>query len=133
MKTHWTTENVNFLRDSRNRDRSLPQLTDDDGNEIELPTHWGVCPTCNGAGKHVSASIDCNGLSDEDFADDPDFAEDYRAGRYDVTCTTCGGRTTIQVVDYDRLTPAQHKLLHDHDRWEAEDRAYRIAEARMGC
>lgn len=130
---HWTTENVNFLRDSRNRDRSIPTLEDDDGNEIVLPVTWGVCPGCDGEGKHVNANIDCNGLTDEDFCDDPDFAEDYHSGRYDVQCTTCHGRTTIKTIDWDALTDLQRKLLEDHQRWEQEDFECRMAEARMGC
>lgn len=130
---HFTIENVNFLRDSRNQDRSIPVIEDEDGNEIALPTRWGVCPGCNGEGKHVNAAIDCSGLSAEDFDQAPDFAEDYFSGRYDVTCTTCGGRTTIQAIDYERLTPEQRARLEERDRWEAEERACRIAEARMGC
>lgn len=56
---------------------------------------WIICPTCNGEGKYVNPNIDSNGLSAEDFADDPDFAESYFKGDYDVSCRTCGGRGSI--------------------------------------
>ena len=52
---------------------------------------WTICPACEGEGKTVNPSIDANGLTAEDFADDPDFADDYRNGRYDVACRACGG------------------------------------------
>lgn len=52
---------------------------------------WIICPVCEGEGKHVNPNIDANGLSDDDFHDDPDFVEDYLSGVYDVGCNKCGG------------------------------------------
>jgi len=56
---------------------------------------WMICPTCKGEGCYVNPNIDSNGISGEDFADDPDFAEDYLSGAYDVQCATCKGRGSI--------------------------------------
>ena len=33
---------------------------------------WMICPICKGEGSYVNP-IDSNGLTGEDFADDPDF------------------------------------------------------------
>jgi len=56
---------------------------------------WIVCPVCEGEGKTVNPAIDCNGLTSEDFAEDPDFAEDYRSGVYDITCRACNGQRVV--------------------------------------
>ncbi len=74
-----------------------------DGNieftDVLLPVKCVVCPKCDGSGKHVNPSIDGNGLSAEDFAEDPDFAEAYFSGRYDVSCETCNGNNVIDEID----------------------------------
>lgn len=132
-------EDLNFASDARNCDRfdDAPVLytCDEAGNTVEkpLPTKWAVCSVCNGAGSHVNPSIDCNGLSAEDFAEDPDFADDYMAGTYDVPCNRCGGRTTERVVDLDALTPEELAAFEDQQRDEARDRAEHLAEIRAGA
>lgn len=67
--------------------------------EIELPAKWEVCGRCNGNGKHVNPAIDGNGLSREDFDEDPDFEESYFRGDYDMKCEECDGRTTVVEID----------------------------------
>lgn len=52
---------------------------------------WIICVVCDGEGSTVNPSIDGNGLTREDFDDDPDFAEEYMAGTYDIACRACGG------------------------------------------
>ncbi len=131
-------EDLNFARDQRNCELAKPPVlyfVDEDGcdSEVELPTHWVVCPVCEGKGKHVNPSIDCNGISPEAFAEDPDFAEDYMRGTYDQTCNKCGGRTTIPAVDLDALDDAQRKAYEQQLRDEADDRACYLAELRMGA
>lgn len=59
---------------------------------------WAICPLCSGHGKHVNPSIDASGISAEDFAEDPDFAEEYFSGGYDVTCAQCQGRGSVVVL-----------------------------------
>ena len=92
--------------------------------ERELPWKWDVCSTCDGKGTHVNPSIDANGLTADDFADDPDFAEDYWSGRYDQVCNECKGRTTVQVVDETRCS---HDLLEAYyaDQQALREEAYR--------
>jgi len=84
--------------------------------EIELPWNWGVCPVCNGSGTHVNPNIDRNGLSEQDFHDDPDLEQHYRSGLYDIQCNGCEGRTTVPVIDKKRADPAQLKQY-----WEQLD------------
>lgn len=71
----------------------------DPGETMEIPFRWAVCGVCDGRGKHVNPSIDCGGLTREDFDDDPDFAEAYHGGRYDVTCGECRGRRVVPELD----------------------------------
>lgn len=57
---------------------------------------WIICPACRGEGKGVNPSIDAHGLTAEDFADDPDFADDYCGGTYDVCCAACDGSGKVR-------------------------------------
>jgi hypothetical protein len=61
---------------------------------------WLICPVCDGEGKTVNPNIDAHGLTAEDFREDPDFAEDYKSGFYDITCAACNG---MRVVKQERL------------------------------
>jgi hypothetical protein len=113
---------------------------DEDENEIlhliDMPIRWEVCSLCNGKGSHVNPSIDCNGLSREDFDQDPDFAESYWRGDYDQTCNCCGGRTTEAVLDSGRLNNEQKQHLANLERQWQEEAEYQrecAAERRMGC
>ena len=77
--------------------------------DIVLPTCWAVCSVCNGEGKHVKLGIDGNGISTQEFNDDPDFADEYFSGAYDVTCNACRGRTTVRVVDETQMSEERIK------------------------
>jgi len=101
---------------------------DNDGEEIvkSVPIKFEVCPTCDGKGTHVNPSIDANGLSAEDFADDPDFAEAYHRGDYAVTCYGCNGRRVVPICMDDKVQQwidavIQTIALHDAEV-EAERR-----------
>lgn len=107
------------------------QVTDDRGDEreIELPGRFEVCPTCAGKGTRVNPAIDGNGLTAEDLAEDPDFAEGYFAGVYDIQCDRCGGQRVVEVVDVDtakHTCPEDLRLYQEHEieriRIEAEIR-----------
>ena len=89
---------------------------------------WIVCPVCEGNGKTVNPAIDCNGLTREDFMEDPDFAENYMSGMYDITCRGCGGK---RVVTEERIQELQ---AHAEERelaaredgvWEGGERDWR--------
>jgi hypothetical protein len=71
---------------------------------------WLLCPVCNGEGTTVNPNIDANGLTAEDFNEDPDFREDYMSGVYDITCAACNG---MRVVKMERLRELEQ---HAEDR-----------------
>jgi predicted methyltransferase len=79
----------------------------DEGEEVEHTVYlkFELCHLCEGRGSHVNPSIDSHGLSREDFDDDPDFAEDYMQGAYDVPCSICHGRRVEAVVDEHATKP----------------------------
>jgi len=108
---------------------------DDNGAVYEegLPMCWVVCPVCNGAGTHVNPSIDAGGISGEEFAEDPDFAEAYMAGEYDQQCNQCGGRSTIQAPDWDAMAVDTKRLYERQLAEEAADHACHMAELRAGA
>lgn len=87
---------------SRMRATVLIYGEDEDGEleeEVEVPIVYEVCPTCDGKGTHVNPSIDSHGISAEEFYEDPDFAEEYFSGSYDVACYECGGRNVVPEID----------------------------------
>lgn len=107
--------------------------SDDEGDyseEIELPAKWEVCGRCHGEGKHDPASFS-GGFSAEDFAEDPDFAEEYFKGSYDVSCEECHGRTTVLMIDEKSLTEEQRKQYETYMKQQYEAARYRSAERRL--
>ncbi len=75
---------------------------------------WQICPICDGDGTYVNPNIDSHGLTAEDFHEDPDFAEDYRSGVYDVSCQTCKGTGKLKAAE---VKETMERLSH-----AAEDR-----------
>jgi hypothetical protein len=99
----------------------------------EIPAAYSVCNTCEGKGKHVNPSIDSNGLTAEDFDQDPDFRENYFSGMYDVPCNECHGQRVSPDVDWKRMTSEDKKFVED---WIQEHYDYQREcdmERRMGC
>lgn len=107
------------------------ELWDEDGDEFEaeVPFKWDVCQTCNGKGKHVNPSIDSHGISPEEFDQDPDFAESYHRGDYDVPCYECGGRRVVAMPDEDT---DNGKLAVEKMQRQAEWAAEEAHERHMG-
>jgi len=145
-------ENLNIATDARSCDPAkIPTLImwccetcgelegfcDHEGEMVEvteqLPWRFEVCGLCRGNGKHVNPAVDAGGLTREDFDADPDFAEDYFSGTYDVTCARCSGKRVEQVIDHDALTKDQATALEVQAKAEAEYRAETLAELRAGC
>lgn len=94
-------------------------IIDDDDTEDARPEDlgkWMICPVCEGEGTTVNPNIDCNGLTHEDFAEDPDFREDYLSGVYNISCQACGGSG--------KLREGRLKELEQN----AEDRVMRARE-----
>lgn len=67
---------------------------------------WTICFVCRGDGHHVNPNIDANGISPEEFADDPDFAESYFGGDFDIGCSTCDGSGKLLTADLDDIADA---------------------------
>jgi len=101
--------------------------------EVTLPTKFKVCPRCSGKGTHVNPSIDGNGLTQEDFDQDPDFKADYLGGAYDVACYRCEGQRVIAVLDRAKCTKEQIKAYDNEREAIAEMDAIQAAERRFGC
>lgn len=97
--------------------------------DLELPGHYVVCHGCGGKGSHVNRAIDGNGISPEEFAEDPDFAEAYFSGRYDVPCEDCGGERVLAEVDLDRLPKKLRERVQDQIQAEAEYKAEKAHHA----
>ncbi len=126
-------ENYNIATDARSQEPAeKPVLYMDDGQEIELEMHYGVCPVCDGKGKHVNPAIDAGGLSEE-MMEDEEFLDGYQNGVYDVTCNRCDGKKVVPEVDWGALTDWQREMYEAQLEAEAGDEAERLAEIRMGC
>ena len=94
---------------------------DDDGEPIQrkISIHYVVCPVCDGRGSYVNPNIDRHGLTREDFDEDPDFAEDYMSGRFDIVCALCHGSNVI---------PEASKETEREELAAALDKAYEPPE-----
>jgi hypothetical protein len=117
---------------------TLPVLDEDDeetGETLAFPAKYEVCGTCNGKGTHVNPSIDCCGLTSEDFEDDPDFRENYMSGTYDVQCYECHGKRVVPEIDESKLSDKQKEVLKQWRHKKEYDYQYAresAAERRMG-
>ena len=74
---------------------------------------WMICPICDGDGTHVNPAIDAHGLTAEDFAEDPDFMEDYFSGMYDVRCKNCKGSGKVLTAEQEEREAAREDELED--------------------
>jgi hypothetical protein len=126
-------ENYNIATDARSQgEAKKPILYMDDGTEVELEMTLGVCPVCEGKGKHVNPAIDAGGLSQE-MQEDEEFLDGYMSGVYDVACNRCGGKRVVPEVNWDAMTEYQTELYEQQLDDEAGYEAERLAEIRMGC
>ncbi len=117
-------------------------VDDEEGDyeeEVWFPIKFEVCGGCSGKGTHVHRAIDENGISPDEFAEDPEFAEAYFGGRYDVQCQDCGGNNVMPYIDEDavKLLGAE-KIAHleayyDNQEADAAYDAECAAERRMGA
>lgn len=106
---------------------------ENDEKEYTVKIHFAVCPTCDGKGSHVNPSIDCNGISAEDFYNDRDFAEDYMQGMYDVPCYGCKGQRVVPEIDTKQtkkdVLELYYELIEDREQYLA----IQESERRMGA
>lgn len=101
-----------------------------------FPAKYEVCGLCDGIGSHVNPSIDAHGISANEFYDDPDFADSYFSGVYDVSCYRCNGNRVEPVINKDALDGKQkdsYKVFLKNQEEEVYYQAEREAEIRMGC
>jgi len=103
-------------------------------SEIEVPAKYEVCPECEGFGTELCCSLKGHAFSAEEMHEDPDFAEAYFRGDYDVPCSCCNGRTTVAVPDMTgqplSITKAWLRNQRFEREFEAEQAAIRALHAR---
>lgn len=102
------------------------------GAEVEhaLPAKFELCSRCEGRGTHVNPAVDGNGITPEQFAEDPDFEESYFSGVYDVACERCHGNRVVPVVDESRCKPELLKAYNTQQKEEADYQAMCASERR---
>ena len=76
---------------------------DDEMFIINIPVQVQVCSTCRGKGSTVNPSIDCGGISPYEFEEDPEFADGYFSGMYDIQCPECKGLRVTGHVDLNTM------------------------------
>ena len=104
-------------------------FTDDGGErELDLPGRWEICDRCRGAGSHDHPAFS-NGLTQEDFDEDPDFKGDYLAGCYDVRCDECEGSGKVIVPDVASMRFNDRRLVVQCRRQQRELARDRAADA----
>lgn len=113
--------------------RLIDEEDDEDGTGVvSVKVRYEVCSTCQGKGSHVNPSVDCDGLTADDFAEDPDFADDYMSGAYDVQCYGCHGNRVELVIDEEHMDEGVLDRVHKKMHQDALDRAQEAHERRMG-
>jgi hypothetical protein len=106
---------------------------DAEGNEVVdlLPARWKICDRCHGNGTHDPDAFS-NGFTTEELYEDPDFAEAYFEGRYDVACEeNCNGGK-IMVIDEDNCNPELLAAYRRQQEFEYNYKREREHERRMG-
>jgi len=94
---------------------------------------WAICSRCDGHGTIVNPSVDGNGLTQEDFDEDPDFREAYFGGVYDIACPDCESGK-VRVPNMAALTFSEKRELvrkRQSERFHAEWAREREREYRM--
>lgn len=129
------------MHDRMNADRGYFHTTksqawisfcEEQGLDLRTVTKNALCPRCDGEGKRALHGI---ALTGSDLAEmgDPDFMENYMAGRYDTTCDDCNGEKVVRVPNEEALTPEQlqawRKWLRDVRSANAES----LMEMRAGA
>jgi len=152
VKMNWRQhiEDMNYYNDRRVRAMEAePLFTDvneksmtanftyenDDGEEVVKQVHlrFEVCDLCEGRGKVVNPSVDCGGLTSADFDADPDLAEEYTSGTYDIDCPQCKGKRVVPVLDISATSADLVKCIQDKQKADADFAREVAAERMMGA
>jgi hypothetical protein len=104
----------------------IEEVVDEEPTVLVVPARFALCPTCVGHGHHVNPGVDDEGISAQEFYDDPDFYEAYRSGMYNVTCYECDGERVVPVVDTGMCDPERLKRYNE----EVDERLYLAAKDR---
>lgn len=123
MEPWWTT---------LDRQRMTATVALDDERIVTVSFKYEVCRLCGGRGSHVNPSIDADGLTADDFANDPDFEESYFRGDYDVTCNACHGDRVVPEIDPERCDLTVLKAVHDKQAAEYDHACQSAIEREMG-
>lgn len=94
-----------------------------------MPFEYETCHMCSGRGTYVNPAIDSEGISMEQFDEDPEFRESYFSGVYDIRCQTCDGQRVIPV-------PTRAEDADAIEDWQREQWGYAAeveAERRSGA
>lgn len=95
--------------------------------KITVPAKYEVCHECDGTGRVLCDGLRGVAFSSDEMHEDPDFAEGYFRGDYDVHCDVCKGKRVELAPDEEKLTKRQKLLwaLHqDEQNRIASERAY---------
>lgn len=86
-----------------------------------MSSKWIICTLCSGDGHYVNPAIDSHGISAEELADDPEFAEQYMSGAYDEQCRRCGGTGKVLAADMPEILRLEDCAIEDRRLAAAED------------
>jgi hypothetical protein len=112
--------------------RTLTIYHDDGSDEVtQLPGSWCICHHCKGHGTS-SSYLGAFTVSEWD-EQDPEFQDDYMAGRYDRACEFCDGTGKVWGIDESKLTREQWHALEEERDAAAYIAAEQAAERRFGC
>lgn len=103
---------------------------------IRVPGKAIVCTACEGTGTELYGSLKGMAFTQQDFDSDPDFAEDYFGGNYDVPCSHCQSRNIEIVPDVSACTYQQKRELAAHRaqlRYQREQKYRRDNWLESGC
>ena len=114
----------------------LMSMNVDTSKQVRCISRYELCYQCEGSGTMVNPSIDCKGLSSEDFERDHDFRDNYMSGVYNITCSTCHGKKELRIQEYETENPLYNwcnERLAEHYEFEYEFAREIAAERAMGC
>ena len=105
--------------------------------EWEVPMRKGICPSCDGHGRHIHDAFREEAFTVYDAErQGVDFEEEVYAmqsGAYDVKCSQCRGRGMVNTPDFRVMTDEQAQAVEEWLADEAEFEAISRAERAMGA
>jgi hypothetical protein len=115
-----------------NDDESVPEHEE---RETAFRAYFEVCGRCDGKGVRDHEAFS-NGISMQEFDEDPEFHKAYMEGRYDVVCFLCSGaRVVFELNESEakREHPEAYKRYLEYQRDERRHLAEIAYERNMGC